>query len=141
MACEPQSPLDFDHRVKAVNAFSQAAEANDLAAANKRISNILKKQGSAVSQNVDQSMLCEVGEIDLFHAIESIENECVALFDDGNYEQGLSKLASLRTPVDDFFEHVMVMSDNESEKNNRLALLKRMQSLFLRVADIALLQA
>ena len=141
MACEPQSPLDFDHRVKAVNAFSQVAEAKDLAAANKRISNILKKQESAVSQNVDQSKLSEAGEKDLFNAIESIQTECVALFDAGDYQQGLAKLASLRTPVDDFFEQVMVMSDNESKKNNRLALLKRMQSLFLRVADIALLQA
>lgn len=140
MACAPDSPLDFEHRVKAVNAFSQVAEATDLAAANKRISNILKKQGSEVSDAVDQSALSEAAEKDLFNAIESIETECVALFDAGDYQQGLAKLASLRTPVDDFFEHVMVMSDNESEKQNRLALLKRMQSLFLRVADISLLQ-
>jgi len=112
MACEPDSPLDFEQRVKAVSAFSQVSEAADLAAANKRIS-----------------------------SINSIEADSISLFDSGDYQQGLEKLASLRTPVDDFFEHVMVMSDNEAEKLNRLALLKRMQSLFLRVADISLLQA
>lgn len=139
MACEPDSPLDFEQRVKAVAAFSKAAEATDLAAANKRISNILKKQDSIVG-DVDQKVFSEDAEKALFTAIQSIENDCVTLFDAGDYEHGLAKLASLRTPVDNFFEHVMVMSDNPAEKANRLALLKRMQSLFLRVADIALLQ-
>lgn len=139
MACEPDSPLDFEQRVKAVAAFSTATEASDLAAANKRISNILKKQDSDIG-DVDQATLTDDSEKALFDAIISIESDCITLFDAGDYEQGLAKLASLRTPVDDFFEHVMVMSDNPVEKANRLALLKRMQSLFLRVADIALLQ-
>jgi len=141
MACEPDSPLDFEQRVKAVSAFSQAAEAADLASANKRSSNILKKQDGEVSNTVDESALSEDAEKELFSSIERIEADCISLFNDGDYERGLEKLASLRTPVDDFFEHVMVMSDNEAEKQNRLALLKRMQSLFLRVADISLLQA
>jgi glycyl-tRNA synthetase beta chain len=140
LACEPDSPLDFEQRVKAVSAFSQAPEAADLAAANKRISNILKKQDAEVSSAVDESVMSENAEQQLYSAIQKIESDCVSLFDNGDYQQGLEKLASLRTPVDNFFEHVMVMSDNEAEKNNRLALLKRMQSLFLRVADIALLQ-
>ncbi len=139
MACEPDSPLDFEHRVKAVHAFNSASEAADLAAANKRISNILKKQTSAISTEVNQSLLTEDAEKQLHKAIENIEPDCQSLFEAGNYEQGLSKLASLRSPVDEFFEHVMVMSDDQAEKNNRLALLKRMQSLFLGVADIALL--
>ena len=63
------------------------------------------------------------------------------MFDNGDYTQGLQKLASLRTPVDSFFENVMVMCDDPAQKANRLALLKRMQQLFLRVADISLLQA
>ena len=63
------------------------------------------------------------------------------MFDKGEYTQGLQKLASLRSPVDAFFENVMVMSDNKAQQTNRLALLKRMQQLFLRVADIGLLQA
>lgn len=141
LACEPDSPLDFEHRVKAVSAFSHVAEAADLAAANKRISNILKKQDGDVSSEVDESVLTETAEQELYSAIQEIESDCVSLFDKGEYQQGLEKLASLRTPVDNFFEQVMVMSDDLAEKNNRLALLKRMQSLFLRVADIALLQA
>ena len=141
MACEPDSPLDFENRVKAVNAFSQESEANDLAAANKRISNILKKQDASLSDVVSKEALSEDAEKELLTAIENIENECIALFDAGNYELGLAKLSSLRTPVDNFFEHVMVMSDNEAEKQNRLAILKRIQRLFLCVADISLLQA
>ncbi|MGK0375471.1 MAG: glycyl-tRNA synthetase beta chain [Arenicella sp.] len=140
LACEPDSPLDFEQRVKAVSAFSKVAEASDLAAANKRISNILKKQETEVSLEVDESAMSEAAEQELYAAIQSIESDCVTLFDNGDYQRGLEKLASLRTPVDNFFEHVMVMSDNDVERNNRLALLKRMQSLFLRVADIALLQ-
>ena len=141
MACEPSSPLDFEHRVKAVNKFSSLNEATDLAAANKRIGNILKKQEQAVSNSVDESVLIEVDEKNLYQAINSIEKDCITLFDNGDYTQGLQKLASLRSPVDAFFENVMVMSDDKAQQTNRLALLKRMQQLFLRVADIGLLQA
>jgi len=140
MACEPDSPLDFEQRVKAVNAFSQAEGAADLAAANKRISNILKKQANNVSAEVDEAALSQDQERTLYTAIKIIESDCIELFKQGNYRQGLEKLAGLRAPVDDFFEHVMVMSDNEAEKQNRLALLKRIQNLFLRVADISVLQ-
>jgi len=136
MACEPDSPLDFDQRVKAVSSFSQVAEAADLASANKRISNILKKQDSNISNIVNEAALSEAAEKELYTVIESIEADCVTLFEQGNYQQGLEKLASLRTPVDNFFEHVMVMSENELERQNRLALLKRMQRLFLGVAGV-----
>ncbi len=141
MACEPSSPLDFEHRVKAVNEFSSLNEATDLAAANKRIGNILKKQGQSVNDSVNESVLIETYEKDLYQAINNIEKDCITLFDNGNYTQGLQKLASLRSPVDAFFENVMVMCDDPAQKANRLALLKRMQQLFLRVADISLLQA
>lgn len=141
LACEPDSPLDFEQRVSAVHTFSSAPEAADLAAANKRISNILKKQITTPSTDVDQTSLVEPAERALYAAIQSIEIDCNKLFDDGDYQQGLEKLASLRTPVDDFFEQVMVMSDDNAQKTNRLAILKRLQNLFLRVADIALLQA
>lgn len=140
MACAPDSPLDFEQRLKAVDAFSRATEAADLAAANKRISNILKKQAGVISEQVDPDVLVEDAEKELFIAIEGIESDCIELFVTGDYQQGLAKLASLRTPVDNFFEHVMVMSDDAVQQQNRLALLKRMQSLFLRVADISLLQ-
>ena len=127
--------------VKAVNICSSLNEATDLAAANKRIGNILKKQEQAVSNSVDESVLIEVDEKNLYQAINSIEKDCITLFDNGDYTQGLQKLASLRSPVDAFFENVMVMSDDKAQQTNRLALLKRMQQLFLRVADIGLLQA
>lgn len=141
MACEPDSPLDFENRVKAVNLFSQLTEAGDLAAANKRISNILKKQKSAIGESVDQSILVEDAERQLNSAIADIEQHCNTLFDQGDYTQGLQQLASLRTPVDDFFEHVMVMSNDVAQQQNRLALLNKMRKLFLRVADISQLHA
>jgi len=140
MACEPDSPLDFERRVKAVHDFSQRSEATDLAAANKRISNILKKQDDHVSETVDESALSEDAEKALNTALKNLESDCANLFEAGNYQQGLEKLADLRVPVDNFFEHVMVMSKNDAEQKNRLALLKRIQNLFLRVADISVLQ-
>jgi glycyl-tRNA synthetase beta chain len=140
LACEPDSPLDFENRVKAVHAFGSMSEASDLASANKRISNILRKQDSQPSTTVDPSVLVEKAEIDLFSAINSIEEDCVRLFNAGDYTQGLQKLATLRSPVDAFFEHVMVMSDDQAQQRNRLALLTRLQQLFMQVADISLLQ-
>ena len=122
--------------------LSQLSEANDLAAANKRISNILKKQdGLSSDLAIDKKLLIEAAEQELYSAIIAIEQDCIKLFDQGDYANGLHKLASLRNPVDNFFEHVMVMSDNEAEQKNRLALLQQLQALFLRVADISLLQA
>ena len=140
MACEPDQPLDFDYRINAVNQFRQADEAANLAAANKRISNILKKQSLSEDIQVDQSLLVEQAEKELYTAISNIQTDCLSLFDDGDYSDGLQKLASLRTPVDQFFEDVMVMCDDVALQKNRLALLRNMQQLFLRVADIALLQ-
>ena len=146
MVCEPDSPLDFDQRVKAVHAFSQLSEASDLAAANKRISNLLKKQEKTqektakVQSSVNTALFSESSESDLHAAIASIEQECLGLFSQGDYTSGLQKLAALRNPVDSFFENVMVMSDDLEQQQNRLALLQQMQQLFLRVANIALLE-
>jgi len=141
MACKPDSPLDFENRVKAVHKFGSLEEAINLAAANKRIGNILKKQDQPVSDSVDQGLLVENDEAELFKAINTIEQDCINLFDQGNYDQGLQMLASLRTPVDAFFDNVMVMSDDLQQQQNRLGLLKRMQQLFMRVADISQLQS
>lgn len=140
MACKPDSPLDFENRVKAVHQFEQLSEASDLAAANKRISNILKKQDS-IATDVDQSVLSEAAEKELHQAIQSVAASSHELFDAGNYADGLQQLAALRLPVDNFFEHVMVMSDDAAQRENRLALLGQLQQLFLRVADISLLQS
>jgi len=141
MACEPDSPLDFENRIKAVHQFARLPEASDLAAANKRIANILKKNSVNDGVEPDANQLIEPSEKSLYQAIQNIEQDCTELFDTGNYAQGLQKLAALRTPVDDFFEHVMVMSDDPALQQNRLSLLNKMQQLFLRVADISLMQA
>ena len=140
MAVSSDIPLDFHQRLNAIVAFSEVSEAQDLAAANKRIGNILKKQSTDVPSHIDVAALSETDEVSLHDALVAIEEECQQLFNQGEYQQGLGKLSTLKTPVDDFFENVMVMSENSAEKNNRLALLKRMQDLFLRVADISLLQ-
>ena len=94
-----------------------------------------------VSEKVRLGYGVEKAEIDLFSAISSIEEDCVRLFNAGDYAQGLQKLATLRSPVDAFFEHVMVMSDDKAQRHNRLALLTRLQQLFMQVADISLLQS
>lgn len=141
MACEPDSPLDFEQRVKAVHAFGDLAEASDLAAANKRIANILKKVEDEIAEHINESALTESAEKDLYSAITAIESDCHASFETGDYASGLKQLATLRNPVDTFFDQVMVMSDDDSQKANRIALLKRLQQLFLQVADISLLQA
>ena len=140
LAVTSDNPLDFHQRLMAIVAFSGAAEAHDLSAANKRIGNILKKQNTELSGEINLVELSEDAEIALHDALLAIEDECTQLFDQGDYQLGLSKLADLRTPIDAFFENVMVMSDKPAEQTNRLTLLKRLQALFLRVADISLLQ-
>lgn len=139
MAQRPSRPLDFDKRVRAVEAFRALPEAESLAAANKRIQNILKK--TAVSgQQVDASKLIESAEQQLFEKVSQLKADVSPLFDAGEYEAALTALAVLRDPVDQFFDGVMVMADDEALKNNRLALLKELGDLFLRAADLSRLQ-
>ena len=138
-ALRPTSPLDFDRRIEAVNHFRNLPEAAALAAANKRVSNILSKQGGAISTDTDSSLLHEQAERDLASQLDSIEREITPLFEQGAYRDALERLAQLRTTVDLFFDQVMVMAEDESLKLNRLALLARLRRLFLGVADISLL--
>ncbi|OBA00526.1 glycine--tRNA ligase subunit beta [Halomonas sp. G11] len=130
-------PLDFARRLRAVKAFAQREEAAALAAANKRVSNILSKQEHDGSTQVDQSLLQEPAEQALFKAVTSSQQQVTPLFAAGDYQQALDALATLREPVDNFFDQVMVMADEESTRRNRLALLASLQALFLEVADIA----
>lgn len=130
-------PLDFARRLRAVKAFAQREEAAALAAANKRVSNILSKQEHDGSTQVDQSLLHESAEQALFKAVTSSQQQVTPLFAAGDYQQALDALATLREPVDNFFDQVMVMADDESIRRNRLALLASLQALFLEVADIA----
>jgi glycyl-tRNA synthetase beta chain len=139
-ACKPSSPLDFDQRLKAINTFNTLDEAQDLSAANKRISNILRKQTSFEATLPNPELMSEDAEIALFDALSKRQAECDSLFDTGEYSQGLALLAELRGPIDAFFDSVMVMSDDPAVQRNRLNLLSAIQQLFLRVADISLLQ-
>ena len=133
----PTRPLDFHHRVKAVAEFRNLAESESLAAANKRISNILKKVDGEIPSQVDESLLNEDAEKTLHKAIVDLQAEVQPLYAKGEYSKALSSLAVLREDVDNFFDNIMVMDDDEDLKNNRLALLSQLRGLFLEVADLS----
>lgn len=138
-ALRPTSPLDFDRRIEAVSHFRKLAEAESLAAANKRVSNILGKQKGEIATDVDADLLQEEAEKALASALAEVEHDLQPVFEQGDYRSALEKLAALREVIDSFFDHVMVMADDEAIRANRLALLKRLRRLFLGVADISLL--
>lgn len=132
------APLDFDKRIHAVENFSHLEQASTLAAANKRVANILAKSTSHHDgAEVNPGLLKEEAELALAKEIEEQQKLVAPLFANGDYQDGLSSLASLRAGVDAFFDNVMVNVDDEALKNNRLALLAKLQALFLGVADIA----
>ncbi|HRF88541.1 MAG TPA: DALR anticodon-binding domain-containing protein, partial [Pseudomonadales bacterium] len=132
-------PLDIQQRVLAVHHFTQLPEAASLAAANKRVSNILNKSAVdvAVSSVVDAALLQEAAEKTLAAALAEKQQQVAPLFAQRDYSGTLSALASLREPVDTFFDGVMVMADDAALRNNRLALLAQLRALFLQVADIS----
>ncbi|MFV9615067.1 MAG: glycine--tRNA ligase subunit beta [Gammaproteobacteria bacterium] len=138
-ALSPSHPLDFDKRIKAVTAFRGLAEAESLAAANKRVANILKKSALDNTVTVNESLLSEDAEIKLYATLSTLSKTVEPMFDAGDYEAALSQLSSLRDPVDAFFDSVMVMADDEAIKNNRIALLNTMHQLFLRAVDLSYL--
>jgi glycyl-tRNA synthetase beta chain len=133
-------PQDINARVHAVHRFSQLPEAQALAAANKRVSNILAKLDDETAiGDVDRGLLEEGAETGLAELVASKSAEVEPLFASHQYGEALSRLASLRDAVDAFFDDVMVMVEDEALRNNRLALLKQLRDLFLEVADISLL--
>ncbi len=139
-ARRPTRPLDFEQRIQAVEKFRQLPAAEALAAANKRVSNILVKQGGdSLGDTVDASLLQDDAEKALADAVDAQAEKVAPLFARGDYAAALASLADLRETVDRFFDEVMVMADDESVKRNRLALLNRLRNLFLQVADISLL--
>jgi glycyl-tRNA synthetase beta chain len=140
LANRPTKPADFDKRVKAVSHFRELDAAEALAAANKRVGNILAKNKLALSDSVDKGLLAESAEKQLADKVEHYQNELSAAFASGDYQTILVSLADLREVVDEFFDNVMVMADDEAIKLNRLTLLSQLRSLFLQVADISLLQ-
>jgi glycyl-tRNA synthetase beta chain len=133
-------PLDIHHRVQAVHAFSLLPPAQALAAANKRVSNILGRLDSAHSfGDVNTDLLVEPQEKALALQLDALGVRCRTYLARGEYTEALSCLAELREPVDAFFDHVMVNVEEASLRDNRLNLLKRLRDLFLEVADISLL--
>lgn len=131
-------PLDIHQRVLAVHHFTQLPEAASLAAANKRVSNILSKSGAQeATAAVDVTLLQETAEKTLAEALAVKQQQVAPLFAQRDYTQTLAALASLREPVDAFFDSVMVMADDAALRKNRLALLSQLRALFLQVADIS----
>ncbi|MBB1313252.1 glycine--tRNA ligase subunit beta [Aliivibrio sp. SR45-2] len=140
LARRPTKPADFDQRVKAVSHFRELDAAESLAAANKRVGNILAKFDGELAQEIDLALLQEDAEKVLAEKVEILAEALEPVFIAGNYQEALSRLAELREPVDAFFDGVMVMADDEALKLNRLTLLNKLRNLFLDIADISLLQ-
>ena len=138
-ALNPTSALDFDQRVQAVQAFRQLPEAAALAAVNKRVSNLLSKVEGTVSTHVEARYFDNASEFSLFSAIQKADEAVQPMAAARQYNEALTRLASLREPVDAFFEAVMVNAEDPSVRANRYALLARLRGLFLGVADISLL--
>ena len=137
-ALRPSRPLDFHRRIQAVHTFAQMPEAQSLAAANKRVANILSKQDSAaVPPALSESLLQESAEKALYAAIIDKESEVAPYVKQGDYQKGLTLLAELKPAIDGFFDEVLVMAEDEAVRDNRLALLAKLQALFLNLADIS----
>lgn len=139
LARRPTRPADFDARVRAVSHFRTLDSAEALAAANKRVSNILAKADTAIGE-INLTACVEPAEKALAEAVLALRTEVQPLIAQGDYTAVLDKLANLRTPVDNFFDNVMVNSEDPALRQNRLAILNTLQGLFLQVADISVLQ-
>ncbi|VXB45932.1 glycine tRNA synthetase, beta subunit [Pseudomonas sp. 8BK] len=138
-AVSPTSPLDFDQRVQAVQAFRALPQAAALAAANKRVSNLLSKAEGQVAASVEAHHFDNPSEFALNAAIQQAEHAVRPLAEARQYNLALSQLANLREPVDAFFEAVLVNAEDAAVRANRYALLAKLRSLFLGVADISVL--
>ncbi|HHF1624700.1 TPA: glycine--tRNA ligase subunit beta [Haemophilus influenzae] len=139
LARRPTRPADFDARVRAVSHFRTLDSAETLAAANKRVSNILAKADAAIGE-INLTACIEIAEKALAEAVLALRTEVQPLIAQGDYTAVLDKLANLRAPVDNFFDNVMVNSEDPALRQNRLAILNTLQGLFLQVADISVLQ-
>ncbi|GAF54896.1 LOW QUALITY PROTEIN: glycyl-tRNA synthetase beta chain [Psychrobacter sp. JCM 18901] len=139
-AINPHMPLDFDQRIRAVQAFSELSQASMLADSNKRVANILAKSEVSVADTVDEALLSESAEQNLYANVQQAQTVVQPLLEQADYTQVLQTLASLDEPLTQFFDQVMVNSEDAALKKNRLALLKQVRALFLTVADISELQ-
>jgi glycyl-tRNA synthetase beta chain len=137
LATKPGSPLDFDARLKALRAFLDLPEATSLAAANKRIANILRKAGELQHGEVDVETLKDPAEVRLFDAMRPLREAVATALAQREYANALGRLAQLRPPVDAFFDQVMVMDEDPRLRANRLALLAQLHGLFIGIADLS----
>ncbi len=141
MALQITQPADLDKRIKAVTEFNQLEQSEALAAANKRVGNILAKSDiDLTSLSVRQELLEQAEESTLYSDLSHIGEQVAVKVQQSEYSEALNLLASLRDSIDSFFDQVMVNADNEDVKNNRLALLSQLRQMFLSIADISLLQ-
>jgi glycyl-tRNA synthetase beta chain len=140
LACRPVRPLDFDRRVRGVEHFRGLPEAETLAAAHKRIHNILKKVEGTLPEKIDPARFTEDAERALYERLEALRETALPRFEAGEYTEGLTVLAGLREPVDTFFDQVLVMAEDAAVRDNRVALLNSLSALFLEVADMSRLQ-
>ncbi|HWM27192.1 MAG TPA: glycine--tRNA ligase subunit beta [Woeseiaceae bacterium] len=136
-ARRPSSLTDFDARAKAVTAFLRLDAAASLAAANKRIANILRQAGIENYPAIDTGLLSDEAEKDLYSAVQAAKQSVAPLLEERAYAEALKALAELRQPVDKFFDQVLVMADEAALRQNRLALLAELRALFFGIADIS----
>ncbi|AWI53307.1 glycine--tRNA ligase subunit beta [Aquabacterium olei] len=141
LALRPSRLAEVPRRLAAVRAFAALPEAASLAAANKRVGNILKKADGVVEARVDAALLKETAEAALYAALQTVAPQADAAFEQGDYTASLQALAALRTPVDAFFDAVMVNADDPALKANRLGLLASLHAAMNRVADLSRLAA
>jgi len=141
MAQQPTTAIDFDARIKAVTAFKQMDSAVDLVAANKRVANILNKNDIDIGAlpSIDPGLFSEDAEKVLFTALQSAQSEVSRLIEDLSYDEVLASLSVLKTPLNNFFDDVMIMVDDGKIKSNRVALVGKARQLFLSVADVSVL--
>lgn len=140
IARAPSRPADFDARIKAITAFKHLDAATSLAEANKRVGNILAKNEVELDGLVNHSLLVEAEEKTLAAKLSETETSSAPEIESGNYEGALNRMALLKDDIDAFFDNVMVNAEDDKIKTNRLNLLHQLRQLFLKVADISLLQ-
>ena len=140
LSLKPSRPLDIHNRIHAVSEFRKLDAAESLAAANKRIGNILKKVESKIAAKVNAKLLQDDAEKALNDKLNTLQDTVQTAINEARYQDALNELANLREPVDKFFDDVMVMADDKKLKNNRVALLNQLHGLFMQVADISRLQ-
>ncbi len=140
LACGPTSPLDADYRIRSLAGFRDQPDFISLASANKRIHNILKKTEETFPTQPDPTHFSQTEETQLYDQMEKVRTLITPLVKRGEYQPALQQLATLREPVDKFFDNVMVMADDVQVRQNRLAFLQTVRNLFLQVADISRLQ-